>query len=39
MNIEKLLFIILFIAVSYYPFCGIIGLIKYIRYEEEQNND
>lgn len=34
MSIEKLLLIILFVAVSYYPLCGIIGLIKYIRGEE-----
>ena len=31
---EKLLLIILFVAVSYYPLCGIIGLIRYIRGEE-----
>ena len=34
MSMEKLLLIILFIAVSYYPLCGIIGLIRYIRGEE-----
>ena len=28
---EKLLLIILIIAISYYPLCGIVGLIKYIR--------
>lgn len=28
---EKLLLIILFIAVSYYPLCGIIGIIRYIQ--------
>jgi len=33
-NIEKLLLIILFIAVSYYPLCGIVGIIRYIRGEE-----
>jgi hypothetical protein len=30
---EKLLLIILFIAISYYPLCGIIGIIRYIRGE------
>ena len=34
MSIEKLLLIILFVVVSYYPLCGIIGLIIYIRGEE-----
>lgn len=33
-NMEKLLLIILFFAVSYYPLCGVIGLIRYIRCEE-----
>lgn len=31
MSMEKLLLIILFIAVSYYPLCGIIGFIEFIR--------
>lgn len=33
-NMEKLLLIILFFAASYYPLCGVIGLIRYIRGEE-----
>lgn len=33
MSVEKILLIILFIAVSYYPLCGIVGFIRYIRGE------
>lgn len=33
-SMDKLLLIILFIAISYYPLCGIVGLIRYIRGEE-----
>jgi len=39
MSMEKLLLIILFIAISYYPLCGIIGIIRYIRGEELRGDD
>ena len=41
MNMEKLLLIILIVAVSYYPLCGIVGLIRYIRGKElkDEEND
>lgn len=31
MSVEKLLLIILFIAVSYYPLCAIVGFISFIK--------
>ena len=30
-DIEKLLLIILFITISYYPLCGIVGFIEFIQ--------
>lgn len=36
---EKLLLIILFVAVSYYPLCGIIGLIGYIQDRKRGMNE
>lgn len=30
MSMYKIMLIILFVTVSYYPFCGIVGLIRYI---------
>lgn len=31
MSIEKLLLIILFVAISYYPLCGIVGFIEFVQ--------
>ena len=36
MTIEKLLLIILFIAVSYYPLCGIVAFIRYIQDKKQE---
>ena len=33
-NIEKLLLILLFIAILYYPLCGIVGFIEFIQDRE-----
>lgn len=30
-NIEKLLLTVLFIAILYYPLCGIVGFIEFIQ--------
>ena len=30
-NIEKLLLTVLFIAILYYPLCGIVGFIEFVR--------
>ena len=30
-NIEKLLLIVLFIAILYYPLCAIVGFIEFVR--------
>lgn len=30
-NIEKLLLMVLFIAMLYYPLCGVVGLIKFVQ--------
>lgn len=30
-NIEKLLLIVLFIAILYYPLCGIVGFIEFVK--------
>lgn len=34
-NIEKLLLIVLFIAISYYPLCVIVGFIEFVKTESE----
>ena len=35
-NIEKLLLILLFIAILYYPLCGIVGFIEFVQEESER---
>ena len=30
-NIEKLLLIVLFITILYYPLCGIVGFIEFVQ--------
>lgn len=39
MNIEKILLIILFIVISYYPLCEIIGFIRYIRDKKHNKHE
>lgn len=39
MSMQKLLLIILFAAVSYYPLCVIVGIIRYMRGEELRNDN
>ena len=36
-NIEKLLLIVLFIAILYYPLCGIVGFIEFLRNRKKSN--
>ena len=37
-NIEKLLLIVLFIAILYYPpLCGIVGFIEFVKKTESEN--
>ena len=39
MNIDKLLLILLFVAISYYPLCVIVGFISFIKsYKEESEH-
>lgn len=35
MSIEKLLLIILFVAISYYPLCGLVALVEFVQSESE----
>lgn len=39
MNIEKLLLTILFIAVSYYPICAIVGFISFIKRNKAESEE
>lgn len=39
MSIEKLLLIILFVAVSYYPLCAIVGFISFIKSYKAESED
>ena len=37
-NIEKLLLIVLFIAILYYPLCGIVGFIDFVQCRKREIN-
>lgn len=39
MNVEKLLLIILFIAISYYPICAIVGFISFIKRDKAESEE